>query len=100
MKFPVERRIGNAHIVPSSSSGCWNADLYRYSNAERTQERGRGYHLDITRSGLVGHTGYSVFVNVDFLDQFVYSIFDDVAPFVLHFRTTNHKTSQSKGMNK
>ena len=50
-----------------------------WSNAERVQQRGRGHLFDIPSSGLVGYTSCPVFVYAEFIDQSIYSIFDDVA---------------------
>jgi hypothetical protein len=54
------------------------------SNAQNTQERGRGYHSDVPSSGLVGYPSYPKFVNVEFLYQFIRSCFN-VAPCALPF---------------
>ena len=78
---PVERRIGNTHIVPFLKFSLLAPKYIDiWSNAERVQQRGRGHLLDIPSSGLVGYTSCPVFVYAEFIDQCIYSIFDDVAP--------------------
>ena len=56
----------------------------------KAQERGRGHHLDIPSSGLVGYPSYAVFVDVEFLDQFIHPSFDDIAPCVVPFSSLDH----------
>ena len=66
----VERRTGNTHIVPLSSRGCWGTIYIDIRSNERKQEHGRGHH-----------PSYKGFVNVELINQCIYSIFDDVLPF-------------------
>ena len=50
--------------------------------------------LDIPSSGLVGYPSYPLFVDVEFLDQFIHSSFDDIAPSVLPFTGLNHNQGE------
>ena len=72
-----ETSMQNREYMPASYL-CYCMHPYLWSDAESTQERGRSHHLDNPNSGLVQYPIYTVFVNVEFLDQFIHLSFDDV----------------------